>query len=499
MLGNTAKVPHVFRIIKGNTMNRLQKIRYPIKRVYMLDIFALICAFFAAMFIRYRAEVLDWNEIIGGFYMNIFVIVVLVQIGTLLAYDAKRAPIFVLDPVEIFINTFKSKIFFLCIFILYLFLTDKAATVSRIVVTALVVLDFLFDYVFRMIYRRIYNSSHTFNADIKVIHLRTPFPSNEELLGMLRKREAVEAVEVLIHQKDATDEEIRRVTDAAVSAGVRVYSTLDNLGYEVKEGISSTVSGYLAIPLAIRKKKYELFGVKYSVSKTEEAVLHVIRHIRELSGNYICFSNVHTTVMAKENPDYRDVLNGAAFVFPDGKPIVARQLSRGFIGAERVAGPDFMANMFRDTKDGKVTHYFYGASQKTLDALKENLEKKYPGIVIKGMYSPPFRDLTKEEKEADIKRINDAGADIVWIGLGAPKQEKWMAENKGKIHGVMMGVGAGFDFHAGTIKRAPEWIQKIGFEWLYRLFQDPGRLIRRYAITNAKYFFYLTLEKLKLG
>ena len=431
--------------------------------------------------------------------MNIFVIVILIQIGILLAYDATKQPIFLLDPVEIFVQTFKSKIFFLCVLIMYLYLTKKAEMISRIVVTAMVFFSFVLDYIFRLLYRKHYNASHPFNADIKVIHLRAPFPSDSELLTMIRNTDESETAEVLIHQKGATDEEIKRITEAAIRTGVRVYSTLDNLGYEVKEGIATNVSGYLAIPLAIRKKKYNLFGVNFSVCRTEEAVLHVMRHIHELSGKYICFSNVHTSVMAKENKDYRNVLNGAAFVFPDGNPIVTRQQSRGFIGAERVAGPDFMDHMFRDTKDGRITHYFYGASQKTLDALKENLEKRYPGIVIKGMYSPPFRDLTEEEKEADIKRINDAEADIVWIGLGAPKQEKWMAANKGKIHGVMMGVGAGFDFHAGTIKRAPVWIQKIGFEWLYRLFQDPGRLIKRYAITNAKYFFYLILEKLNLG
>ena len=131
-----------------------------------------------------------------------------------------------------------------------------------------------------------------------------------------------------------------------------------------------------------------------------------------------------------------------------------------------------------------------------MDALKASLEAKYPGIIIKGMYSPPFRELTPEEDREDIERINAAGADIVWIGLGAPKQEKWMKAHEGKIHGVMMGVGAGFDFHAGTIKRAPLWIQKIGFEWLYRLFQDPKRLISRYFITNIKFMWYLTIDYL---
>ncbi len=476
-------------------MSRLQKRVYPTKIVFALDIFALICAFFVAMFIRYRAEVLDWPNINGGFYINILFMVILIQFATLLAYDANRTPIFALDPVETFVQTFKSKIFFLCILILYLYLTKKAEMISRVVVTALGVFFFLFDYAIRMVYRKKYNSSHPFNADIKVIHLEAPFPSDFQLRKMLEDSE--ESSEVLIHANGASDEEVRRVSDLVVKEGVRVYSTLNHLRYEVKEGMATTVSGYLAIPLAIRKKKYSLFGIKFSVCRTEEAVFHVIRHIHELSGKYICFSNVHTSVMAREDEEYKKVLNGAAFVFPDGKPIVARQQSRGFLGAERVAGPDFMDHMFRNTRDGRLTHYFYGSSQKTLDALKVKLEENYPGIVIRGMYSPPFRDLTEEEKLEDIKRINDAGADIVWIGLGAPKQEKWMAAHKDKINGVMMGVGAGFDFHAGTIKRAPVWIQKMSLEWLYRLFQDPGRLIKRYAITNAKYFFYLTVDKLK--
>jgi exopolysaccharide biosynthesis WecB/TagA/CpsF family protein len=158
---------------------------------------------------------------------------------------------------------------------------------------------------------------------------------------------------------------------------------------------------------------------------------------------------------------------------------------------ERVAGPDFMESMFENTKDGRISHYFYGSKQETLDALKENLLSKYPDLNIKGMYSPPFRQLTPQEDEEDIKRINDTGADIIWIGLGAPKQEKWMNAHKDKLCGVMMGVGAGFDFHAGATKRAPVWIRKIGLEWLYRLFTDPGRLFKRYFVTNVKFFWYL--------
>jgi exopolysaccharide biosynthesis WecB/TagA/CpsF family protein len=200
--------------------------------------------------------------------------------------------------------------------------------------------------------------------------------------------------------------------------------------------------------------------------------------------------------MGRDNEEYRQVLNDAAFVFPDGAPIARLQQKKGFIGAERVAGPDFMEHMFKDTMDGSVSHYFYGSSPETIAALEKNLKERYPGLVIKGLYSPPFKPLSKEEDEADVQRINEAGADIIWIGLGAPKQEKWMRAHAGRVNGVMMGVGAGFDFHGGTIKRAPVFIQKVGLEWLYRLFQDPRRLIGRYFVTNIKFIWYVFVDRL---
>ena len=235
----------------------------------------------------------------------------------------------------------------------------------------------------------------------------------------------------------------------------------------------------------------DLFGIQYVVTTLSQAQKYVVSHVKELSGKYICFSNVHTSVMAREHEDYRKVLNGAAFVFPDGNPIVRHQRRCGYKDAMRVAGPDFMRAVFNASRDGSVTHYFYGSKESTLEKLKRNLERDYPGIVIKGMFSPPFREISPREDEEYVKMINAAGADFVWVGLGAPKQEKWMKAHEGRINGVMMGVGAGFDFHAGTIRRAPVWIQKIGFEWLYRMFQDPRRLIRRYVVTNTKYAWYL--------
>ncbi len=255
------------------------------------------------------------------------------------------------------------------------------------------------------------------------------------------------------------------------------------------------------IPMRKRNTDYldpntiEVFGVNYSIASPEGAVSYVLKHIKELSGKYICFSNVHTTVMAKENADYCKILNESAFTFPDGNPIARMERRGGYRKAERIAGPDFMENVFKRTMDGSVTHYFYGSSEKTLENLKRELMARYPGIVIKGMYSPPFRKLSEEEDRAVVDMINAADADIVWIGLGAPKQEKWMRAHRDRIHGVMMGVGAGFDFHARTIRRAPKWIQKLGFEWLFRLFQDPTRLFRRYLVTNVKFIWYKYIKK----
>ncbi len=249
-------------------------------------------------------------------------------------------------------------------------------------------------------------------------------------------------------------------------------------------------------------ERCRVFGVDYVVSDVETAafsVLDLVEEGKSLGGTYLCFSNVHTLMMAQKDVLYRKILNASAYTFPDGSPIADYQHKHGHLRAERVAGPDFMDAMFRATMDGSVSHYFYGSTQETIDKLRENLEKRYPGICIAGMVSPPFRKETDEEDAETVRRINESGASFVWIGLGAPKQERWMAEHAGKLDGVMLGVGAGFNFYAGTVKRAPVWIQKIGFEWLYRLFQDPRRLASRYIATNLQYIGCILREQFRKG
>lgn len=231
-----------------------------------------------------------------------------------------------------------------------------------------------------------------------------------------------------------------------------------------------------------------------NVINMAETVDFIDEHLGELRGEYICISNVHTTVMAYHDEKYRKVQNEAAMALPDGKPLSIVSRMRGFRSAERVPGPDLMPELFRLSEKKGYSHYFYGSMQDTLDKLREAILKEYPMLNIAGMYSPPFRKLTDEEDQEIINRINETNADFIWVGLGAPKQEYWMAEHKGKVCGLMLGVGAGFDFHAGTVKRAPRWMQEWCLEWLYRLLQDPKRLIRRYANTNLSFIYYVLRE-----
>ena len=230
-----------------------------------------------------------------------------------------------------------------------------------------------------------------------------------------------------------------------------------------------------------------ILGVNIAVTNMQDTVGLITEHIEELKGKFICLSNVHTTVMAEKNAEYRKIQNAAFLALPDGSPLALVQRLRGFKEAEQVAGPDLMPGIWKATEGTDIFHYFYGSTQETIDALEKKLREKYPGLKIAGMESPPFRPLTKEEDEAAVRRINDSGAAIVWVGLGAPKQEQWMYDHQNRVNALMLGVGAGFDFHAGTVKRAPGWMRRHYLEWLYRLCQDPRRLWKRYVGTNGKF------------
>jgi len=194
--------------------------------------------------------------------------------------------------------------------------------------------------------------------------------------------------------------------------------------------------------------------------------------------------NVHVVVLGATDPEYRDVLSSNDINCPDGAPIAWLLRRKGVKKQEKVSGPDLMWRLCKQCAKRGIAVYFYGSRMETLDALESNLKCKISNL--KGYYeSPPFRALSEVEKRQAIERINASGAGIVFVGLGCPKQERWMAEHRGKINAVMIGVGAAFDFHAGIVSRAPRWMSNAGLEWLHRLFSEPKRLWRRYLVTNT--------------
>lgn len=242
----------------------------------------------------------------------------------------------------------------------------------------------------------------------------------------------------------------------------------------------------------------KILGTNINVTDMEKTTEYLEGNLEKLRGSYICVSNVHTTVMGFRNPDYCEIQNQAAMALPDGKPLSIVSRSRGFSEAQRVPGPDLMLVIFEHSREKGYRHFFYGSKEETLKKLEINLKEKYPYLQIAGMYAPPFRAMTKEEDEQAIQMINDAKPDFIWVALGAPKQEIWMNAHMNQLTGVMLGVGAAFDFHAGTVKRAPKWVQEMCLEWFYRILQDPIRLIPRYVSTNTAFLWNVRKETRKM-
>ena len=238
-----------------------------------------------------------------------------------------------------------------------------------------------------------------------------------------------------------------------------------------------------------------ILGVEIAAINMDWLLDFTEENIKDLSGDYMCVANVHTTVTAYEDPEYRAIQNGGIMAIPDGGPLSSVGRRRGHPHMERVTGPDYMDRIMRISVEKGYRHFFYGSTERVLEKMEGNLRERYPGLRIAGMCSPPFRPMTSEEDRTLVERINGAGADLIWVGLGAPKQERWMAAHQGRINGFMVGVGAGFDYLAGDIRRAPGWMQAMDLEWLYRLLQDPKRLFGRYWHTNMRFILEAVIRR----
>jgi N-acetylglucosaminyldiphosphoundecaprenol N-acetyl-beta-D-mannosaminyltransferase len=211
---------------------------------------------------------------------------------------------------------------------------------------------------------------------------------------------------------------------------------------------------------------------------------------------YVCTANAHMLMVAHDSPQYKQIINSADLVTPDGMPLVWMLRMKGCPDQQRVYGPTLMLRILEAAARENISVGFYGSSPEVLQTLLIRMLSRFPDLKIDYSFSPPFREISEKEDLEIIKNINASSARVLFIGLGCPKQERWMAEHRGKIKAVMIGVGAAFDFHAGIKPQAPLWLQKIGLEWLFRLSTEPRRLWRRYFYYNPRFALLAALDLL---
>ncbi|OGW85222.1 MAG: glycosyl transferase [Omnitrophica bacterium RIFCSPHIGHO2_02_FULL_46_11] len=246
-------------------------------------------------------------------------------------------------------------------------------------------------------------------------------------------------------------------------------------------------------------QKVNILGVGVSAINMKTTLDIVDKWIKAKTPHYVCITNVHVVMESQRDEQLRRILNTAGLVTPDGMPLVWVSHFNGLKNTRRVYGPDLMLALCEHSQTKGYKHFFYGGADGVPTKLEDNLKRRFPSLIVAGVYSPPFRPLTEHEDRQIIEMINQSKADIVWVGIGAPKQERWMAEHVGQLKAsVLIGVGAAFDFHAGLKKQAPRWIQKSGLEWLFRLASEPRRLWRRYLINNPLFVWLILLQMLGL-
>ena len=232
-----------------------------------------------------------------------------------------------------------------------------------------------------------------------------------------------------------------------------------------------------------------VLGVPLAVTDYERVLDWIDAAVAARAREYICVAAVHTVMASRDDPALRAAVAGAAFTVPDGQPLAWALRALGHDIEARVYGPELMARACARAARTGQRHYLYGGrDEAALALLTARLCERFPGLEIVGGYAPPFRPLSEEELDAIAAEINRARPDVVWVGIGVPKQEKWMAAMRDRLEApVLVGVGAAFDFHAGIVPQAPAWMQRAGLEWAFRLRQEPRRLWRRYARHNPRF------------
>jgi exopolysaccharide biosynthesis WecB/TagA/CpsF family protein len=259
----------------------------------------------------------------------------------------------------------------------------------------------------------------------------------------------------------------------------------------LKAGALAIKAKSILVPMNDMLTTYPVIDAKIVGTSMPDALDMVMGRAEISAGGYACFVNAHVAVMTRQNNEVKSAIRDATYAFADGMPVYLVGKYLYGLEMEKISGPDFLARMFESERGRQLRHYFYGGAPQVLEKLLASLRERYPGCNIVGSMSPPFRALSEKEQAVAFDAIRESRPQIVWIGLGAPKQEFWMHKNSKQFpRAMLMGVGAAFDFHAGTIKRAPVWVQRSGLEWLHRIFQEPARLWKRYLVTNSLFMFF---------
>lgn len=248
-------------------------------------------------------------------------------------------------------------------------------------------------------------------------------------------------------------------------------------------------------PHMTKPDRYNVLGVGVNPLTLERATRTLLDAADAREGAYVCVCPVHSITIALDDADYQAIMNQSLMTTPDGMPLVwiGRWLTHRDI--QRVYGPDLMEAVFHATENTEFIHYFYGGDDGVAEKLIKCLKERFPGLKIAGYESPPFREISDRELEALASRVGQSGAHFLWVGLGVPKQERFMARAQSSMPGVVqIGVGAAFDFLSGAKPQAPRWMQRSGLEWLFRLCSEPKRLAGRYLIGNSRFLWHFLLQ-----
>lgn len=262
--------------------------------------------------------------------------------------------------------------------------------------------------------------------------------------------------------------------------------------------IDSKVSKIVLFILYMIFQQTQVLYINVNLGSYTHFVESILLFAEKRISSYLCVANVHMCIEAYQDKAFAEVVNGADMVTPDGMPLVKALKWLYGIKQDRVAGMDLLPDLLREAEIKDISVFFYGGTQDILVKTADYCRKYYPSLRLAGLLSPPFRELTITEKDDYINQINNSGAGFVFVALGCPKQEKWMAAMKGKVHACMVGIGGALPVMIGLQKRAPKWMQEASLEWLYRFMQEPKRLFKRYLVTNSLFICLIISEKWRL-